>query len=565
MKFWFLTDTGRLGLEKKAVEALAAGVEWFSFAGWAFHEGHLVAIGGIAAHGHVYPIRLVYPDQFPEVPAWVEPRDDVKWTHHQYGSGGALCLELRPDNWMPAATGSDVLRSAFNLLATENPLGAESERGRVESAHHVSAVQSYTWGREPVLIGAGCLERLLQGEAREVKALRWMSRDDVWPIMVHDAQDRLSPRRPPSADIESWRFEIPVLINTNSPPPEAKDRHALLTVQGFEGQPVDGVMETGAALVLFSHGKSLTAYHLLAEGGPFDRKLFVLPEEDGIRSGRTGSPQQQVAIIGLGSIGSKLAEILLRSGVWKQLLVDGDIFLPANLERHALDWRNVGYRKVNGVQRRLLDIVPGADITAIEADLNWQRSARTHAAQVARIGNADVIIDATGDPATTLFLGAVAHANGKPFVAVEVFEGGIGALVAACVPQRDPPYVEARAAFLGWCDEQAEKPPTPAPGRYGALDDDGKPIVADDAAATMAAGHAARVVLDSIDGRPADGQSAWLLLGFRKGWVFEGHGHTIRMSVGKARQVEGRVDEEAKAFVLELLGRSFPNAGEPAN
>lgn len=69
----------------------------------------------------------------------------------------------------------------------------------------------------------------------------------------------------------------------------------------------------------------------------------------------------------------------------------------------------------------------------IDANLNWQRSAKTHAWQVEALAEGHVIVDATGDPATALFLAAVAEANGRAFVSVEVFEGGIGALIAACV------------------------------------------------------------------------------------------------------------------------------------
>jgi hypothetical protein len=560
VRLWFLRDTPRLGSEKAAIEALAVSEGWFLLAGWGFHEGNLAVRGEIAAHGYQYPVRLIFPDQFPEVPCWVEPQDDVKWSNHQYGSGGSLCLELRPDNWVPSASGADMLRSAFNLLLKENPLGKKEEQGTVTSAHNVTSVQSYDWGTEPVLIGGGCLQRLVDGQAQEVRALRWMSRDGVWPILVHDRADRATPRRPPGPDVDSWRFEIPLFINRNAAPAVVTDRKSLLIVEGFESQPVAEIMDSGAALIIFAGGAIPSAFHLHPEAGPFRRKLFIVPAEE-IRSGRTGDIEKSVAIVGLGSVGSKIAESLLRSGVWKQLLADGDIFLPGNLDRHSLDWRDVGYRKVHGVRRRLLDIVPGAEVTAIASDLSWQRSARVHAADIDKIAAANVIIDATGDAASALLLGAVAHANGKPFVSVEVFEGGIGALVASCLPKRDPAFADARAAFLGWCDEQTATPPKGGTGRYGALDADGKPIVADDAAVTTAAGHAARVVLDILDGQPADGNSAWLLLGFRKSWVFNGHGHTIRLSVGTPAQGERPVDEEARAFIRDLLSKEIENAG----
>lgn len=142
MKLWWLTGFARLAHEKRAVETIVAGEPWFELDRWCFHEAKLAALGTIIAHGVRYPVRLLYPDQFPEVPAWVEPQEDVKWSTHQYGSGGTLCLELRPDNWVATATGADVLRSAYNLLLTENAPGEAADRNRVPTAHHIGELQA---------------------------------------------------------------------------------------------------------------------------------------------------------------------------------------------------------------------------------------------------------------------------------------------------------------------------------------------------------------------------------------------------------------------------------------
>ena len=185
--------------------------------------------------------------------------------------------------------------------------------------------------------------------------------------------------------------------------------------------------------------------------------------------------------------------------------------------------------------------------------MNWQRSARTHAAQVAVIAECDLIIDATGDAATSLFLGAIAAANNRPFVSVEVYEGGIGALVASCLPERDPPFAKARAAYFAWCEQKNTAPPRSAARPYDALAEDGSVLVADDAAASMAASHAARVALDILDGHPAGSEAAWILLGFRKAWVFRGHGDTLLMSVGNPEAPATTTEDvEARDFALAL-------------
>ncbi len=230
--------------------------------------------------------------------------------------------------------------------------------------------------------------------------------------------------------------------------------------------------------------------------------------------------------------------------------------LPGNLERHALDWRHVGLRKVNALAARLAEISPFATVKVIPQSLNWQKSAKKQADIVDAIANCDVIVDATGDPAVGLFLGAVSQYNGKAFVAAEVFEGGIGVLVASCVPGRDAPYAEAKANFLGWCEQQDAPVPQAAERDYEALAADGTPMIADDAAVMVAASNACRVILDIIDGSPTSPEAAWLLIGLRKAWVFEhGHGHVIRLGVGAAQQ-EGPAepaDEATTAFLLSVL------------
>lgn len=554
MKVWFLTDTARVAKERAAVEALAAQGAWFTLQRWRFLEGRLCAEGEINAHGFSYPVRLLYPDQFPQVPAWVEPQDSkVKWSHHQYGEGGPLCLELRPDTWVETATGADVLASAYRLLELENPLGEPGERGEAPSAARVGAVQSYGWFSNPLFVTAGCLERIRSGVAAGLQSSHSAFFDGVWPFFVHDEDDRATSQHPP---LDGQGFSgTPVYLSRRAAPAELASGEDLRSAAGLDDEADAQLAAAPAALVLFSGAGELSGFLAIVGAAPVRLTPVLLPENGGYRSGRASdAAKKHVAIVGAGSVGSKLAESLVRSGVRRITLVDGDVMLPANLERHALDWRDVGYRKVQALKRRLTSIAPGAQIKEVPTNLSWQRSARTHAWQVEAIANCDVIVDATGDVPTTLFLGAVAAANRRPFVSIEVFEGGIGALIASCVPKRDPPYGTARAAFESWCEKRGEPAPKSAGRPYEALSDEGTPFVADDAAVTMAAGHGARVVLDIVDGRPAAHEAAWMLIGFQKAWVFDGHCHTIRMSVGAPEErAPSSPNAEVLAFVAALM------------
>jgi hypothetical protein len=565
VKLWWLADTRRLRSEKAAVEELARDAEWFELQRWRLFNQRICAEGIIRVRGVEYPVRLIYPDQFPQVPAWVEPQDaKAKWSSHQYGAGGTLCLELRPDTWTEGATGADVLTSAHHLLDIEHPLGEGGERARAPSAHAVGAIQSYDWFINPYFVSAGCIERLQGGTADDVKATLSSYNDETLPVFVHDAMDRGRVWRAPG---EGGGFAaLPVFVVASAGPTEMPTTRAeLVAAAALSPDVAEQFAGAPFALLLFANADGVSCYQTLGDGTPFRRNLVAIPDESGERSARsTAAGSKRVAIVGAGSVGSKVAEALLRSGVHRLVLIDGDVMLPANLERHALDWRDVGFRKVKALKRRLLQIVPGADIEEIADNLNWQRSARTHAWQVAAFAECDVIVDATGDVPTALFLGAVADANKRPFVSVEVFEGGIGVLIGTCVPNRDPPYARARSAFLAWCDEQGAPAPKSRGRRYEAFTDDGAPVVADDAAVTIAAGHAARVVLDLVDETPAPTDSAWLLFGLRKAWVFDGHGHTIRLNVGGADdQPTHRADPETVAFaaalVQEALGEAAPS------
>jgi hypothetical protein len=64
-----------------------------------------------------------------------------------------------------------------------------------------------------------------------------------------------------------------------------------------------------------------------------------------------------------------------------------------------------------------------------------------------------------------------------------ICKASIGTLIAACVPSRDPPFVEGRATFSPEATYRVcVKPPEAGPRRYEILAEDGTPVVADDPA-----------------------------------------------------------------------------------
>jgi molybdopterin/thiamine biosynthesis adenylyltransferase len=97
-------------------------------------------------------------------------------------------------------------------------------------------------------------------------------------------------------------------------------------------------------------------------------------------------------IIGLGAIGSAVAEMLVRGGVENIVLVDGDEIEPGNLVRHTLTLSEEGKNKASALADRLNRASPYARVDAIACDLNSQ-DARCRKA----IEQADLVIDCTAN------------------------------------------------------------------------------------------------------------------------------------------------------------------------
>jgi tRNA threonylcarbamoyladenosine dehydratase len=82
-----------------------------------------------------------------------------------------------------------------------------------------------------------------------------------------------------------------------------------------------------------------------------------------------------VLIVGLGGVGSFAAEFIVRSGVGKVTIVDGDIVDPSNRNRQlpALATTH-GQNKVDIMQERLLAINPELKLTAINSFLSPEKA-----------------------------------------------------------------------------------------------------------------------------------------------------------------------------------------------
>lgn len=72
----------------------------------------------------------------------------------------------------------------------------------------------------------------------------------------------------------------------------------------------------------------------------------------------------KVAILGLGGVGSYVAEILARMGIGTLILIDNDIVETTNINRQIIALHStIGQAKVTAAKSRVLDINPTAKVT----------------------------------------------------------------------------------------------------------------------------------------------------------------------------------------------------------
>jgi hypothetical protein len=583
---WFLDDAGRLAREKAAIELLDTEADWVRGVVWGLSGGlHLDAV--IRARGHDYEITMAYPEVFPAAPPIVKPiNSDERWSGHQWGAGGSLCLEWGPDNWHPDITGADMLRSAHRLLSAENPLG-EGPSLTVPSRHRLSVGQELRGELLRFYAGSDLASYLARLPDRAEGTLKAYFKKQgknyscvirrLHPSGLPEWEDASVPAAlygemrelgPPAGVFYKTRLEAEhirearkvggleallaeaglgaVFLGAAGPHPQGmKERPEVVLLVDAEDSP--------HLFMLFADGDALEAAPVLPEAhGPNPR----LPEDFAEAAGKA------VGIVGLGSVGSKLATTLARSGVRRFVLVDEDVLLPENLARNDLDWRDVGEHKVHATKRRLELIGPGVEVEVVDLHLTGQESNAKVAGALKRLGGCDLIVDATADPGVFNLLSHLTKAYAKHLVWAKVYAGGIGGMVARSRPSFDPAPARMRAAY----HEAIADSPEPAPsgdGRYTAEGENGEPLMASDADVTVLAGHAAALALDTML-RPEHSAypNSMYLVGLKVGWLFTQPLHNVPISTdGLTEEMDEPADTEAASegarFLLELVEKGI--------
>ena len=579
MSSWFRDDPQRLNSERNSIGELSQEEAWLEGVEWLYNDG-LVVRASIRTRGGLYDLEMSYPKHFPYVPPAVRPVDrKARLSSHQYGDG-TLCLEWGPDTWHPTVTGADVLRSAYKLLDTENP-SRDGPHEEVPSRHELTKGQALRGTVCRFLVTDNLIQYCSTLESPDLGKMQCSVRlqKESFLIVVNSVclvqgalwTDTTFPQR-------LGQFQELGLLLVTELPAEAlmkmDEIHELDAITGQEDcggarlleektwkrvgltEPPSWVLVTDRHCTphLFrldsSGGKVRRIASIDSPGG--DSEIRISPDLQSLS-------EKTIAIIGLGSVGGRVALSLARSGVRKFVLADDDVMLPDNICRHVLDWRNVGEHKVDAIANSLSYIAPDIELDLWPINLTGQESVTWMNKALGKIAGSDLIFDATANPGVFNLLASVAKSESKPVVWAEVYSGGFGGMVGRHRPGLDPDPQTMRAAYLQFCDAQPP-PGIHSPDSYTAISSEGSTWIASDADVGIISYHAIQLAIDTVLARePSRFPHSMYVIGLARSWIFDAPFHTIPIDADPLLdtvEIPARDPEAERGgiqFITELL------------
>lgn len=526
---WWLTDVARARSEQAGLAELCERFDWITELSWRLKDDFQLVADFCITHGkETFNLYMAYPSTFPDTPPMVIPHEEKRISCHQYGPGGELCLEFRPDNWTPTLTGAMMAESAYRLLSGERP--AHSESSVVRSAHQASIGRATRAERMRFLI-----------DLEAVEILSGLPIDTAVPIKAWDRIEKptwVASLTGIGADNSIWSLNCPIpsralnaegiVIRTTqeisrfwSTPQASYDRIPVELPDIATQVPTSPF----CGFVLLGDGDQWAVLNLCVIEGKqvvFGYKTVITPRASNRLPGsHLKLASKRVGIIGCGSVGSKIAASLARSGIQKFTLVDDDLFFQGNLVRNELDASALGLHKVDALTTRINEIVPLTEISCRRVSLGQQESAGTTESVMKELMECDLLVDATADPRAFNLIASVARRRRIPMVWCEVFAGGIGGIIARSRPGQDPIPTAARGQIQGWCDSHGVPWEAVTHESYGMQLAQETPLIADDGDVSVIAAHASRMVIDALSGEKSMFPESAYAIGLNVGWIFQ--------------------------------------------
>ena len=176
---------------------------------------------------------------------------------------------------------------------------------------------------------------------------------------------------------------------------------------------------------------------------------------------------KHIALVGLGAIGSIVADVLTHSGIQYIGLWDGDIVEPGNICRSSYQLRDLGQSKVDAIKTKIQSINPFVNISEVIPHGYWSYSANfsnyvngtfygnvnynNQEEAVKQLDNFDLIIDCTGSNEMLHFLSYAA--SNIDIISMCITNHANDLL---CITNKDGNPFELRKAYLSRIEQDTK-------------------------------------------------------------------------------------------------------------
>ena len=528
---WWLTHSKRLNSEKAKLTEIDETSGWLTINHWYANKEFSMCVDFEVNHyGEVYQFEMIYPSVFPDAPPMIFTRDKKRISGHQYGAEGELCLEYRPDNWNPLLTGADMVTSCYKLIRVEHP--SEDTVVHAQSAHIVSLGRDLRSASLRFLLTSTDIETLDSMVENNPESMQILQRSDSLPFVASLSYIG-------SEDTPIWVSDLVVsegMYNKDGivvRVPEVGQENlklselcAILDSVGLTEIRIDLFDTDENAWLLIGDNSDWRLFWICGDND--DRKIFqyktvLIPEKvQRLPQKFRVLIDKKVGIVGCGSIGSKIAASLSRSGVGNLILIDADIFFPGNVSRNELTLDDIGVHKALALKDRLLRINPKCDVKTLRILLGSQESSSTMTVALEELRDCDLVIDASADPTAFNMVASVSCRSKLPMVWCQLFAGGVGGFVARARPNLDPTPQAIRDQIQVWCEDQnVEWLGEEGSIDYEYRDGERKPLIADDSEVAVIAAHATRFATDILtEPDTSIFPASAYLIGLSEQWIF---------------------------------------------
>lgn len=550
---WFERRPRRLTHEREALESLRQE-GWVKSVDWVIDAQAGIAHVDIdfEAGGQIRQARLEYPFIYPSAPPRLVPREPgQRWSPHQWGIG-ELCLQIRADTWLKSLDGADMLRSARHLLNTEGTIDESGQPGEVPSEHRFTEGQLLRWEYARLVLSDELLaEMQRRGPGVWVLDLRTSFFEDSCVslgagISGSSEHDRWTdPTIPSSVGQKRNVVGRIAIIERGDPRFQAlfsddmscDERWAAFSSIPFDSYGIIVGLLDGHVIAKFLGTDNYTQNIIKVLMDKQQRS----PTRNAVLAGK------RVAILGCGSMGSKVAVSLARMGVSNFYLVDSDVLKVGNLARNELDWGEVGAHKADALAERLKRINAQVKVDRWVNQFGGQTSVAALMACLTTLKTCDLIVETTGSGQGFVYASSVSEDEGVPMVWGRVFGGGFGGYIARSRAGIEASPLDVRNSIYQWFQTPGfPEPPADAGIDYAVGPDDQPPMIADDADVSVISSHLTHFAADVLRGpAKSDYPYSVYVIGLRKEWLFEQPFETHPIDVSGVKSSNIAQEDEA--------------------